>query len=671
MSEDSSQVRLHLLIVATNPKGLQTAQRYLERRDVICSVVKTVKEAVGYVTKHKPAFVMLSWNLEGVNPVKIMQVISQSFNVKVILFAERGDTSTSIQLNSCGAPFTLQMPINGPKILIKLQNIVREEQELKDNPDRDKEKVRHGGTAGTGAADKGAIHLSGSAKGNDTIVMRGSAAAKDGTFNGSASISSSGTRAGSGAGYDDGGAVLSSNPNQTSDGTFMGNTGGTAGIGPQGYVGEAEAAKARGRALGGQGFRSEDPNFNGTGEASSRRNDAPGSVDHRPGHIPKANQQPARQGRSGSLNGLDQGAQDKSEPGVSPNLGKADTDRSSQTNGPSGAGAKEKKNRTFEGVGEKHQSKTPGKDEPGVSGQLAELGSAAEKKRGQNGSRSDEEEESGSHWDPASPEPGGPESPLSSERKAALKREAVILPPKETVLKGSRSESVLADSVKVVVKQVSQRTTEEARSLQATRQISVLTVNSPRFRGYLVAAHGPNKKVDEDFTKALKLRLMEHLRKQGEKMQDGEADFDMEIQKVEFGAWAEEFADFVALSHHDDSEIAVAFVGGEDSLAEFSESVSADMMSCQLQNFVVGEPVQCDMFLHLQKNDKYVRYLKQGAPLTQEQKDRLMKKEVKDLHFNKSDLMKYKEYVGKSFIRNKLGESKVFVKKGSGTDKAA
>lgn len=610
MSEDSAQARLHLLIVATNSKGLQTSQRYLERRDVTCSVVKNVKEAVAYITKHKPSYVMLSWNLEGVNPVKIMQVISQSFNVKVVLFAERGDVTTSSQLSASGVPHVLHMPINGPKILIKLQNMIREEQDLKDNPDRDKDKVRHGGTAGTGAADKGSIHLSGNSKSNDTIVMKGSAAAKDGTFDGTASISSTGTRSGNGTTTDDGGTMMSNSLKSAAEGTFMGNMGGTRGSAP-----------------------------------NSKAKDDPGSVDHRPGHIPKENQQPARRGKLGERNGLEQGGREEApEPGLSASLDQSNGGSPSQFGQGSGGSAKSNKERTYGRPGE---------------GQ------------GSSGSPFDDDEEPGRHWNTTPTAPKPDDAGLRSEQKAGVKREAVILPPKDTVLKGSRSGSLLADGVKVVVKEVSRRTTDQAKSLESTRQISVLTVNSPRFQGYLVAAHGPDKKVDEEFTKTLKKRLIEHLSKQGEKMEGGEADFDMEIQKVEFGPWAEEFADFVALSQHNDSEIAIAFVGGENSLAEFQESASEDMMSCGLEDFVVGEAVQCDMFLHLEKNDKYVRYLKQGVAMTQEQKDRLLQKQVKNLHFNKSDLMKYKEYVGKSFIRDRLGESKVFVKRGPGSGKAA
>lgn len=509
MAQDSFPARLHLLIVATNPKGLQTAQRYLERRDVICSVVRNVKDAISYISKHRPSYVLLSWNLEGVSPVKIRQVISQSFNVKVILFAERGDLSTSSQLNSSGVPHVLHMPINGPKILIKLQNMIREEQELKDNPERDKERVRPGGASFTEGSESGAIHLSGNSKSNDTIVMKGSAVAKDGTFNGTASISSSGTRLESGIGHDS------------------------------------------------TGINSNFPSH-GVG-----------------------------QGRSESV---------------------------------------------------------------GIS---------------------DESEESGRHWDPAAPESESADPGLRLELNAEVRREAVFLPQVDTVLKGSRSGSVLADGVKVVVKDVSRRTTKDAKLLESTRQISVLTVNSPRFQGYLVAAHGPNKKVDQEFTQALKKRLIEHLNKQGEKMEGAEADFEMEIQKVEFGSWAEEFADFVALSHHNDSEIAVAFVGGANSLAEVHESAVRDMMSCRLEDFFVGEAVPCDIFLRLEKNNKYLRYVKQGVAMTQEQKERLLQKQVKDLHFNKSDLMKYKEYVGKSFIRERLGESRVFLKSGPGNEKSA
>ena len=478
MVEESDRALLHLLIVATNPKGLQTAQRYLERRDVICSVVKSVKDAVGYVTKHKPGFVMLSWNLEGVSPLKIMQVLTQSFSVKVIVFAERGDASTSIQIANCGAPYTLQMPINGPKILIRLQGILREEQSLKDNPER--ERTRASASSGAGDEDKGSIHFSSNgSRGADTIVMKGSAS-KDGTFDGTAGISSSGN--------------LNS----------------------------------------GTGEFGENSRQNSRGDLGSK---APGS-----------------------------------EVAI---------------------GSDHKKNRTFGGSA----------------------------------------------------------------------------PQGDPQLKGPRSQGILADSVRTVVKEVSSRTTEEAHAIEGTRQISVLTIKSSRFHGYLIAAHGANKKIDPNFATGIKTRLIEHLKKQGESMKNDEADFEMEIKKVEFGTWAEEFAEFVAISQHEDSELAVAFVGGDPELGRVETSAAQDMVSCQLKDLAVGEPVECDMFLHLRKNDKYVRYLKQGVPLTQEQKDRLLKKEVKDLHFNKSDLLKYKEYVGKSFLRNKLSESKVFVKKAS-SDKA-
>lgn len=83
-------------------------------------------------------------------------------------------------------------------------------------------------------------------------------------------------------------------------------------------------------------------------------------------------------------------------------------------------------------------------------------------------------------------------------------------------------------------------------------------------------------------------------------------------------------SDYVRITQTPEVQIGVASVVSKNPVAAV-EHYAENMLSVSVGDIPVDEPVTFSVFLHLKRNDKYIRYLKEGASLTRPQASRLTK----------------------------------------------
>ncbi|HPI41599.1 MAG TPA: hypothetical protein PLJ21_12395, partial [Pseudobdellovibrionaceae bacterium] len=190
-------------------------------------------------------------------------------------------------------------------------------------------------------------------------------------------------------------------------------------------------------------------------------------------------------------------------------------------------------------------------------------------------------------------------------------------------------------------------------TLTKNTNIACIIVESPKFSGYLIAAMGSDRKMDNAFTRMLQRRLFEFLKSKGEQVSDQDV-LNLKLQEVEFQDWSIEQADFLKKSIHEGSEIAMAFFPIDDTNVKLRESKSEKMAKISLKDLKPDTTLEFDLYLHLEANDRYILYTPQDGVFHASQKERLMAKGITDLHLRKDAVNNVKKYKAQNYLNEKI-----------------
>lgn len=195
---------------------------------------------------------------------------------------------------------------------------------------------------------------------------------------------------------------------------------------------------------------------------------------------------------------------------------------------------------------------------------------------------------------------------------------------------------------------------EEFEAITAASRVACIIVDSPRFSGYLVAAMGEDRSIDDSFVGSIKTRLVDFLRKHGEVIKDDEAGMDLKIEQVEFEDWAINQAEFLRKSIHGSSEVAMAFFPNPETQVRLEQSANENMLQMDIKELQDDIPVEFDMYIYMPTNNKYLLYTPQGRKLAGQQRGRLMDKGVQKIHLRKESEHQVKKYRAQIFLNSKI-----------------
>lgn len=199
------------------------------------------------------------------------------------------------------------------------------------------------------------------------------------------------------------------------------------------------------------------------------------------------------------------------------------------------------------------------------------------------------------------------------------------------------------------------RATTPTEVLQKTTSVACIAVESTRFTGYLVAALGKNRKIDDKFIATVRGRLVEYMRANGEELAADDS-MALNLQEVEFESWALQQADFLRKTIHDGQEIAMAFFPHKIDNAPLEISASASMLKVDIEELLGNATVEFDLYIHMPTNNKYILYTKQDRQIYGDQLDRLKSKGVKSMHLRKEDETNVRRYRVRNFLNDKIKE---------------
>lgn len=194
---------------------------------------------------------------------------------------------------------------------------------------------------------------------------------------------------------------------------------------------------------------------------------------------------------------------------------------------------------------------------------------------------------------------------------------------------------------------------ENVTKIEKASNAACITVDSPRFSGYLVAVLGHNRKIDKAFIDTIKQRLYAFLKANGESVSDDDTQ-GVKLKEVEFEDWALEQAEFLKKSVHGSEEIAMAFFPNKEVAAKLEDSASEKMVQMSIDELKEDVALEFDLYMYMPENNKYLLYTPQGMPLYGKQKGRLTEKGVTHMHLRKDSIADVKKYRAQNFLNDKI-----------------
>ena len=215
-----------------------------------------------------------------------------------------------------------------------------------------------------------------------------------------------------------------------------------------------------------------------------------------------------------------------------------------------------------------------------------------------------------------------------------------------------RQRHILEQCCEEALKEVFQaHPLEEEREFDVDHVVAI-PVNQEYLRGYILFSNSFNHKEDPSIVNELIDKLSMKLEEKGVSG-DLQQFVDFEVPTIEYQGWAADRCDFnVTHEQETGKQLCLSFITRERVLPRFTDSEDKKMMLVDIQHIPPGTLVNFDAFIHLPRNNKYVRLLKKGRSLGLNQVKRLISEDPnKKLFIPRSEKPKFIHF----FILNTVG----------------
>lgn len=694
---DPSDVRKSILIIKAQPKSNPAVESFLRNREWKIQSTTNMKEALTYLVAQKPSFVLIAADHPNKKIRMLPKLLKQSFPVFVMAFTEANNSAAYKMLLNSGCAYRINPPMTGPAVERMINKILRDQEEEKEKAKNPRAAVaNHAGSPPGGKNPGGPVHLQGEGGSFNAPVSAGELlkglsdeqgdegediASLSGLLAGLAKSNDAGTagfgheakalRAGDLAGGDGEASQDASNLAYFPDGTARFNPDGSPRLGADGkplrYQPDGKPARfhADGTPIRrGKNGRPLRPRADGSyDDAEEMNSEEAAAFEAKALSLAQAASEEASEetlddseaaafasgvASSGGIDGTEGATR---ATGLAPKMGasSSDGDPSMEPGSLATAGGKARSWRD----GPEHQ----GDEAPNVPGELAARNlnhgpkgethvDLSTEGRTEAGILKPGARKHGEHGGSTAGDEEAPTASLHREVQKVRSAKPKQLAPDNVMVRGT--QAALDESVKIGDGVVNER-------LERSSNVACLIIESPKFSGYLIAALGKNRYMDENFVKVINDRLLKFLRDNGEPAKD-EGTMGIRIKPVDFEDWALESAEFLRKSVHNGEEIAMAFFPFTAAKTELEESAAVEMGAVKIDELRGDIKVEFNLYIYLAANKKYILYTPRGGTFYANQKGRLAEMGVKHLHVKRTELQDVSRYRAQNYLNDKIDD---------------
>lgn len=636
-----TQIKKSILILRSKPNTTSGAETFLRNREWTVHSTTNLKEFLTLIIQKKPSFVMLSVDHTHKKIKMMPTILTQSFPVCVITFAESSSTVSFRKLQETNCEYRVNPPATGPAIERAVNKYLKDlERKSKGEPTKEGATGEMDGKSGSDT-----VAIKGDKTTNSTTIHGGgiSGGSEEKAWGASSSLLSQlmdndDSSSGAAGTSDNGAAGFAGGHTKAGTGAFVAHGDNKEG---GGFWAPGEAGAAQNQGAAGNITYNED-DFGGARIDHRGQFDSFGNPVAMPmgGFDSKGNPQPGggydKDGNPVAMGGFD-----------------------SQGNPQAGGGFnKEGKPVAMGGFDSKGNPQAGGSYD--AEGNPTYMGAYDANGKPQAGGGFDKDGQ------PLQFRKNDPRKPISKEQAGEAenafdgrleKPQKKIDPNVKVVTQMGRNTN--SDMESIILKGTKQALTESVevndglidQEIEDSSQVACIVVESERFTGYLIAAMGKNRKMDGKFIKTIQDKLFKFLKDNGENISEKD-NMNLKIKKVEFQDWAVEYADFLKKSVHNGEEIAMAFFPVNNVRPEVSESAASTMAAVKLKDIDGDKTVDFNVYVYLPANKKYILYTPKGSKLYGNQKERLETKGVKEVHMLKSEVNDLTKYKAQNYLNN-------------------
>lgn len=596
------------------------AENFLKNRNWVVGSATNLREALAYIIQKNPQYVFLTCDHPNKKVRVLPKMLVQAFPVRIIGFAEKSTGASQRLLTEMGLEYNLYPPVSGPaieRIILKM----KKDDEAKAQAALTKD--RPAGEAGP--ADQGAITFKGETTTGDQMktsfeqaraalsqLVSSADPAEDTTEDSTAQT----------GGFQGGaGPMIQQGSKQPSGPAYMG-----------GAAGATTPASQTGAAY--------NPTQNSQGPAYNPTQGSGMGSGYTPG----------QGSQSGPAYNPTHGNSNNSGSGFNPNSGQPNSGGYSPEQ-------EQQPGESFEHWSERMKQEAgkekpkPGKDSSSPFGALDNS----------DPSTSD----NSAMWDSLEAKPSG-SATQAGAKQTPIMESGDIAGKSDWNFQVEPGEKEDLSKQSIIVRGTQQALDETAlkndgkqiQKVEKSSNIACITVQSPKFNGYLVCAMGKNRTIDKNFIDSIQTRLFGFLKSNGESISEKDT-MDMKIQEVDFTDWALEQAEFLRKSVHEGDEIAMAFFPTQESLdLTLEDSLDEKMVMINLSELKEDVDLEFDLYIYMPENNKYLLYTPEGRPFYGKQKNRLEEKGVSQMHLRKESTHNVKKYRAQNFLNEKIAAYK-------------
>lgn len=231
-----------------------------------------------------------------------------------------------------------------------------------------------------------------------------------------------------------------------------------------------------------------------------------------------------------------------------------------------------------------------------------------------------------------------------------------------------KQKDILIESCELALKDVFLSNIEEGSEEFANRDVYTFIVDMPNVKGYLLLANTDSVKPDEHVLKDFKAIILENIKNKGYHAEISDS-YQIDAETENYFLNVTDFCDFVVSGKTGEGSQQVAsFVKRESVWPKFEDSDKEDMYLVDIKVIPPRTLVNFDAFIFLPKNNRFVRYLKEGRSLSLAQ----AKRHTENLSNSKFYLPKdHKSNFTQFFIQNTIRWEFVVRAMGNSEDDAA
>lgn len=592
-----------LLVLARDAASVRSTVSFLNRRDIRCEMVASLNDAVDRLSNKEANMVLLSINFAHPRIEMIPLLLSQSFGVETIVFAEKTDRKSSQMLTACKAKHVIMGRISGPVVAMRVRKIEKDIESALENGEGE----RHGEKTDDGSGKD-------SQEKDDAILLKGRGGPSEDAM----------------------ARLMKTLNDMKGPSTSMGGGEGEENSGFQPVVGSGV------------------PSSN-SGLKSNQDQAEPGYDSGSCDDLGKESEIYVQKGIRGDGGGSvsNEGMSGRSAV-LAPQMTNADV-KDALTNGriakiekPRGSYLSRRRGRRKSSFYDQFYDEAPTRKEnptestakpawKGLDVRAKDAIAEAGPDGLDNESRGDDVFRAGADCG-RSFEPGVGADPVSSTSNQEL----------DSIIKKCSREAL--------AKVCNLPTAERAAALPAFRFAAILAINSPALRGYAVIGIPATRRYVGVLLAEVETEFITRLGKSGFPLERHQYHLihidDMALARITIAR-----ASFVWRSQGADAEIAMSFCDGPNLIPAIEPHVG-DMNRIPLRDLFSGARVTFDVYLYFPINKKYLRYLRQGSSLTSSQADTLEQKEVTHFFLRKKDTEEYRKFFAMQSLTKSTIEEK-------------